>query len=137
MKKTNEGASPVGILLPSTVVGVGATLLLMLCGAMLVQRGTLHETAISPCALLFLSIGSALAAATAAKRAPGGRFIWAVGAGALLFFTLLIIGILILRQPIHPLRTVISFLCMLVASSLGGFAGANMRKKKRYHYVKK
>lgn len=41
MRKTNEGQSPVGILLPSVLAGLLGTLLLMLLGAVLVHRGTL------------------------------------------------------------------------------------------------
>lgn len=54
MRKTNEGQSPVGILLPSVLAGLLGTLLLMLLGAVLVHRGTLAEGAIAPCALVFL-----------------------------------------------------------------------------------
>lgn len=57
MRKTNEGQSPVGILLPSVLAGLLGTLLLMLLGAVLVHRGTLAEGAIAPCALVFLALG--------------------------------------------------------------------------------
>ena len=84
MRKTNEGPSPVGVLLPSAVVGLLATLLLMLVGAIFVHRLVLAEQAIAPCALIFLAVG-----------------------------------------------------CALAASALGGFAGANMRKRKKYRHLKK
>jgi len=45
--------------------------------------------------------------------------------------------VLPLGQSIHFVRTVISLLCSLIASALGGYAGANMRKKKRYSHIKK
>ena len=114
MRKTNEGQSPVGILLPSVLAGLLGTLLLMLLGAVLVHRGTLAEGAIAPCALVFLALGS-----------------FAV------FLILLIVAVLPLGQSIHFVRTVISLLCSLIASALGGYAGANMRKKKRYSHIKK
>ena len=76
MRKTNEGQSPVGILLPSVLAGLLGTLLLMLLGAVLVHRGTLAEGAIAPCALVFLALGSALAALVAAKRAGENQFYW-------------------------------------------------------------
>ena len=119
MRKTNEGQSPVGILLPSVLAGLLGTLLLMLLGAVLVHRGTLAEGAIAPCALVFLALGSAL------------------GAGFAVFLILLIVAVLPLGQSIHFVRTVISLLCSLIASALGGYAGANMRKKKRYSHIKK
>ena len=81
MRKTNEGQSPVGILLPSVLAGLLGTLLLMLLGAVLVHRGTLAEGAIAPCALVFLALGSALAALVAAKRAGENQFYWSLGAG--------------------------------------------------------
>ena len=43
MRKTNEGRSPAGILLPSAAAGVLTTLFLMLVGAVFVQRGTLED----------------------------------------------------------------------------------------------
>ena len=132
MRKTNEGQSPVGILLPSVLAGLLGTLLLMLLGAVLVHRGTLAEGAIAPCALVFLALGSALAALVAAKRAGENQFYWSLGAGFAVFLILLPLG-----QSIHFVRTVISLLCSLIASALGGYAGANMRKKKRYSHIKK
>ena len=89
MRKTNEGQSPVGILLPSVLAGLLGTLLLMLLGAVLVPRGTLAEGAIAPCALVFLALGSALAALVAAKRAGENQFYWSLGAGFAVFLILL------------------------------------------------
>ena len=126
MRKTNEGQSPVGILLPSVLAGLLGTLLLMLLGAVFVHRGTLAEGAIAPCALVF-----------AAKRAGENQFYWSLGAGFAVFLILLIVAVLPLGQSIHFVRTVISLLCSLIASALGGYAGANMRKKKRYSHIKK
>ena len=137
MKKSNDDLSPIGILLPSALLGLGLTLLLMLAGALLVQRGTVGEGAIAPLSLVFLAAGSAAAAFLSAKRAPGGKFLWAVGAGALVFLVLLAVGALALRQPVHIPRTVISFTSMVVGAALGGFAGASMRRKKRHKHLKK
>ena len=53
MRKTNEGRSPAGILLPAAAAGLLATLLLMLVGAVLMHQGTLPEGAVAPCALVF------------------------------------------------------------------------------------
>ena len=133
MRKTTEGQSPAGILLPSVLTGLLTTLLLMLIGAVLVYRGALAEGATAPCALVFLAVGSALAA----KRAEANQFYWSLGAGSAVFLVLLIAAVLPLGQPIHVVRTVVSLLCTLIASALGGFAGANMRKKKRYSHIKK
>ena len=110
MRKTNEGQSPVGILLPSVLAGLLGTLLLMLLGAVLVHRGTLAEGAIAPCALVFLALGSALAALVAAKRAGENQFYWSLGAGFAVFLILLIVAVLPLGQSIHFVRTVISLL---------------------------
>ena len=137
MRKTNEGLSPVGVLLPAGVAGLGATLLLMLVGAILVHRRVLPEQAIAPCALLFLALGCAAAAFLSAKRAPGGKFLWAMGAGVLVFLVLLLVGVFALSQPVQLVRMAVSLLCTLAASALGGFAGANMRKRKKYRHLKK
>ena len=105
MRKTNEGQSPVGILLPSVLAGLLGTLLLMLLGAVLVHRGTLAEGAIAPCALVFLALGSALAALVAAKRAGENQFYWSLGAGFAVFLILLIVAVLPLGQSIDRLGT--------------------------------
>ena len=97
----------------------------------------LPEQAIAPCALVFLALGCAAAALLSAKRAPGGKFLWAMGAGALVFLVLLLVGVFALTQPVDVVRVATSLLCALVASVLGGFAGANMRNKKRYRHLKK
>lgn len=137
MRKTNEGQSPAGILVPSVLAGLLVTLLLMLVGAVLVHRGPLAEGAVAPCALVFLALGSAIAALLAAKRTTENQFYWSLGAGFAVFLILLIAAVLPLGQSIHFVRTVISLLSSLIASALGGFAGANMRKKKRYSHIKK
>lgn len=137
MRKTNEGPSPGGVLLPAAAAGLAATLLLMLAGAVLVHRGVLPEQGIAPCALLFLAVGSAAAALLGAKRAPGGKFLWAMAAGVLVFLTLLLVSMIALAQPVHVVRMAISLLCTLAASAIGGFAGANMRKHKKYRHLKK
>ncbi len=137
MRKTNEGRSPVGVLLPAAAAGLLMTLLLMLIGAVMVHRGTIAEGAIAPCAWAFLSVGSVLAGLVAARRAAGNRFFWALGAGVVVFLILLAAGAILGSQPIHMVRTAVSLLCALAASALGGLAGANMRKKKRYSHIKK
>lgn len=137
MRKTNEGQSPVGILLPSVLAGLLGTLLLMLLGAVLVHRGTLAEGAIAPCALVFLALGSALAALVAAKRAGENQFYWVArrrfcgfsdpadrcGAAA---------------RSIHSFCTHgVSLLCSLIASALGGYAGAQDAEKEALRHIKK
>ena len=74
MRKTNEGQSPVGILLPSVLAGLLGTLLLMLLGAVLVHRGTLAERGNSALCTGCFALGSALAALVAAKRAGENQF---------------------------------------------------------------
>ena len=136
-RKTNEGRSPASILLPAAAAGMILTLLLLLAGALLVRSGMLGEGMTTPWALGALMLGCAVAALFAAGRAPGGKFVWAVGTGALVFLLLLAIGAALIDQPVHIVRMAVSLLCALAASALGGFAGANMRKKKRYYHVKK
>ena len=92
---------------------------------------------IAPVALAFLALGCLAAAFISAKRASGGKFFWALGAGMLVFLILLVTGAALLDQPAHIVRVAISLLCALAASALGGFAGASMRKKKRYSHLKK
>ncbi len=137
MRKTNEGRSPAGILLPAAAAGLIATILLLLIWAVLVQRGTLDENLVRPFAVAGLSLGCALAAFIAAKRAPGGRFIWAAAAGMTVFLLLFAGGMLIVRKPVHILKTAVSFLCAFVASALGGFAGATSRGRRKYSHIKK
>ncbi len=136
MRKTNEGQSPVGILLPSVLAGLLGTLLLMLLGAVLVHRGTLAEGAIAPCALVFLALGSALAALVAAKRVGENQFYWSLGAGFAVFLILLIVAVLPLGQSIHFVRTVISLLCSLIALGTGRLRRCQYAEKKRYSHIK-
>lgn len=137
MRKTNEGSTPAGVLLPAGAAGLLTTLLLMLVGAVLVHRGTLAEGAIVPCAWAFLAAGTALAGLIASKRAGGRKLLWALGAGGVVFLILLAAGLMLGSQPIHLVRASASLLCTLAASALGGLAGANMRKKKRHSHIKK
>ena len=82
-------------------------------------------------------MGSAVAGLLAAKRAAGGKLLWALGAGIVVFLILLAAGAALGSQPINVVRAAASLLCTLAASALGGLAGANMRKKKRYSHIKK
>lgn len=137
MRKTNENNAPVGIVLSAAAGGILATLLFLLIGAMFIRRGSLEETMIRPWALAGLAIGCIIAAFIAAKCAPGGKFLWAAAAGVIVFLLLLTISLFVARQPIHFIRSAISLLCALIASTIGGFFGATTRKKKRYSRVKK
>ena len=137
MRKTNEGRSPTGILLPSAAVGLLMTLLLMVGGAWLVRRGTLEEGVIAPCAFAFLALGCAAAAFLSARRAAGRKLLWALGAGALVFLVLLAAGAVLLGARLHIVRAAVSLLCALAASALGGLAGVNIRKSKRYTHGKR
>ncbi len=132
MRKTNEGRSAVGILLPAAGLGLAAILLLLLAGAMFVQRGTINESMTRPYAVFALCFGCAVSAFISAVRAPGGKFLWAAGAGMTVFVILLIGGVLLSEGPIHILKTLLSFLFAISASALGGFAGATRRKKRKY-----
>ena len=122
MRKTNEGRSPAGILLPSAAAGLLTTLFLMLVGAVFVQRGTLEEGLIAPVALAFLALGCLAAAFISAKRASGGRFFWALGAGMLVFLILLATGAALLtsRHISYVLRSACSRAGRFGARRLGG-----------------
>ncbi|MDO5142017.1 MAG: TIGR04086 family membrane protein [Eubacteriales bacterium] len=137
MRKTNESQSPAGILLPGGAVGLLMTLVLMLAGAVLLHRGSLPEGATPVYALGSLAVGCALAALIAAKRAAAGKLLWALGAGGVVFLILLAAGAGLLAQPVDLMRTASSLLCAMVASVLGGLAGAGLRPKKRYRHIKK
>lgn len=137
MRKTNENSAPVGIVLSAAAGGIVATLLFLLMGAIFIRRGSLEEAMIRPWALAGLALGCILAAFIAAKCAPGGKFLWAAAAGFIVFLLLLTISLVIVRQPIHFIRSIISLLCALIASTIGGFVGATTRKKKRYSHLKK
>jgi len=137
MRKTNESRAPVSILLPAAAAGVLLTSLLLFAGAILVRRGTVGENMVRTWALAGMAAGCAVAAFIAAKSAPGGKFLWAAAAGLIVFLLLFAGSILLTRQPVHLIRSVISLLCAFTASALGGFAGATARKKKRYSHIKK
>ena len=137
MRKTNEGRSPAGILLPSVAAGIVVTFVFMLAGAVLMHRGILPEYAVAPSALAFLAAGGLMGGFAAAKRAAGRRLIWAMGAGAAVFLILLVVGLLLQSQPVNIARTAVSLLCAIAASALGGLAGVNIHHKKRHSHIKK
>lgn len=137
MRKTNEGRSPAGILLPPVAAGLAVTFVFMLAGAVLMHRGILPEYAVAPSALAFLAAGGLMGGFAAAKRAAGRRLIWAMGAGAAVFLILLVVGLLLQSQPVNIARTAVSLLCAIAASALGGLAGVNIHHKKRHSHIKK
>ena len=137
MRKTNEGRSPAGILLPSVAAGLVVTFVFMLAGAVLLHRGILPEYAVAPSALAFLAAGGLIGGFAAAKRAAGRRLIWAMGTGAAVFLILLVVGLLLQSQPVNIARTAFSLLCAIAASALGGLAGVNIHHKKRHSHIKK
>ncbi len=101
MRKTKDGRSPAAILLPSAAAGLLTTLFLMLIGAVLVHRGAVSDGMIAYLALAFLAVGCAAAAAVSAVRAPGAKFLWAMGAGTLVFLILPALG----RRAARPAGT--------------------------------
>ena len=137
MRKTNEGRSPAGTLLPSVAAGLVVTFVFMLAGAVLLHRGILPEYAVAPSALAFLAAGGLIGGFAAAKRAAGRRLIWAMGTGAAVFLILLVVGLLLQSQPVNIARTAFSLLCAIAASALGGLAGVNIHHKKRHSHIKK
>ena len=137
MRKTNEGRSPAGTLLPSVAAGIVVTFVFMLAGAVLLHRGILPEYAVAPSALAFLAAGGLIGGFAAAKRAAGRRLIWAMGTGAAVFLILLVVGLLLQSQPVNIARTAFSLLCAIAASALGGLAGVNIHHKKRHSHIKK
>ena len=56
-----------------------------------------------------------LPAGMSAKRAPGRKLFWALGAGLVVFLVLLAAGLLLRAQPIDLVRTAASLLCALAA----------------------
>ena len=82
MRKTNEGASPVRLILLAAFAGLAATLVLMLISAALVHRGTLGEAMIPTISLACLALGCMLASFLAARRLPDGRLALALAGGA-------------------------------------------------------
>lgn len=136
MRKTNEGHSPVSILLIPAAIGFVLTMCLMLIGAVFVQKGTLGENLISVLAIVFLAIGSAVSAFLASRRADSSKLLWAVGSSLLVFLILLVGGALLLHQPVHISRTAISLSVVIVVSIIGSVVGANVRKKSKYRHKK-
>ena len=93
MRKTNEGRSPAGTLLPSCGGRSGWSHSCLCWPArVLLHRGILPEYAVAPSALAFLAAGGLMGGFAAAKRAAGRRLIWAMGAGAAVFLILLVVG---------------------------------------------
>ena len=137
MRKTNEGASPVRLILLAAFAGLAATLVLMLISAALVHRGTLGEAMIPTISLACLALGCMLASFLAARRLPDGRIALALAGGAVVFLVLLAVCAFALSQPVRFGRTAVSLLCAVAASVLGTAAGIYMRTKNKHSHLKK
>ena len=137
MRKTNEGASPVRLILLAAFAGLAATLVLMLISAALVHRGTLGEAMIPTISLACLALGCMLASFLAARRLPDGRLALALASGAVVFLVLLAVCAFALSQPVRFGRTAVSLLCAVAASVLGTAVGIYMRTKNKHSHLKK
>ena len=137
MRKTNEGASPVRLILLAAFAGLAATLVLMLISAALVHRGTLGEAMIPTISLACLALGCMLASFLAARRLPDGRLALALAGGAVVFLVLLAVCAFALSQPVRFGRTAVSLLCAVAASVLGTAVGIYMRTKYKHSHLKK
>ncbi|WP_302656771.1 TIGR04086 family membrane protein [Agathobaculum sp.] len=137
MRKTNEGASPVRLILLAAFAGLAATLVLMLISAALVHRGTLGEAMIPTISLACLALGCMLASFLAARRLPDGRLALALAGGAVVFLVLLAVCAFALSQPVRFGRTAVSLLCAVAASVLGTAVGIYMRTKNKHSHLKK
>ena len=137
MRKTNEGASPVRLILLAAFAGLAATLVLMLISAALVHRGTLGEAMIPTISLACLALGCMLASFLAARRLPDGRLALALAGGAVVFLVLLAVCAIALSQPVRFGRTAVSLLCAVAASVLGTAVGIYMRTKNKHRHLKK
>ena len=137
MRKTNEGASPVRLILLAAFAGLAATLVLMLISAALVHRGTLGEAMIPTISLACLALGCMLASFLAARRLPDGRLALALAGGAVVFLVLLAVCAFALSQPVRLGRTAVSLLCAVAASVLGTAVGIYMRTKNKHSHLKK
>lgn len=137
MRKTNEGASPVRLILLAAFAGLAATLVLMLISAALVHRGTLGEAMIPTISLACLALGCMLASFLAARHLPDGRLALALAGGAVVFLVLLAVCAFALSQPVRFGRTAVSLLCAVAASVLGTAVGIYMRTKNKHSHLKK
>lgn len=137
MRKTNEGASSVRLILLAAFAGLAATLVLMLISAALVHRGTLGEAMIPTISLACLALGCMLASFLAARRLPDGRLALALAGGAVVFLVLLAVCAFALSQPVRFGRTAVSLLCAVAASVLGTAVGIYMRTKNKHSHLKK
>ena len=137
MRKANEGASPVRLILLAAFAGLAATLVLMLISAALVHRGTLGEAMIPTISLACLALGCMLASFLAARRLPDGRLALALAGGAVVFLVLLAVCAFALSQPVRFGRTAVSLLCAVAASVLGTAVGIYMRTKNKHSHLKK
>ena len=137
MRKTNEGASPVRLILLAAFAGLAATLVLMLISAALVHRGTLGEAMIPTISLACLALGCMLASFLAARRLPDGRLALALAGGAVVFLVLLAVCAFALSQPVRFGHTAVSLLCAVAASVLGTAVGIYMRTKNKHSHLKK
>lgn len=137
--KKNESTMPslVGVVILPALLGFVVTLILMIVGVVMVQREIIGESIIGIMSRVFLFIGGLIASSIAARRASSGKLLCAISSGVLLFVLLAGVSLVLVDAPVHVLHTVISVLCILIASFLGAMLGMQKKRNKKYKYIRK
>lgn len=130
MKKAESAVSPGRVLVTAVLSGLIITLLLMMVGAAAVNSGSMGDGSIPLVALCCIAAGALACAFLAARLAVRSRFLWGLAGGGLLFACLLLGSFAWLGSPISLPRVAVNAATVLVMSSLGGLAGASIRKKR-------
>lgn len=137
--KKHENAVPslLGVVVLPALLGFAVSLILMIAGVVLVQRGIATESVIGILSRVSLFVGGMIASMIAARRASSGKLLCAMCSGVLLFVLLAGISLALVDAPVHVLHTIVSVLCILVASFLGGVLGMQKKRSKKYRHIRK
>lgn len=137
--KKNESAMPslMSVVILPALLGFAVTLILIAVGVVMVQKEVIGESVIGILSRVFLFIGGLLASSIAARRASSGKLLCAISSGVLLFVLLAGVSLVLVDAPVNVLHTVISVLCILVASFLGCMLGMQKKRNKKYKHIRK
>ena len=131
MKKTDESLSLNRVLAFPVLTGLAAALLAMLLGAFLVKLGRVGLDRIPAFAVSSLCLGVLLAAFLSARRAPGNRLFWGIGAGAAVLLCIALLSLSWFSEPVSLPQLAVNSAVALLAAFLGAFIGSRRRRRKR------
>lgn len=129
-KRRNNINSPISCMLMSSLLGIGAMLLCLLCFAMFLSKLNATPTLISALASIALCFGGYFGGYVCARKRRKNGLALGVTCGIIIFAIVMIIGIIFAKATIN-ISTGGKLFFTMFFSAIGGMVGVNT-KKRRY-----